>query len=232
MRLAAHEYVHARRERENYIYSAVGAMVLTQLSQEGVHSGVHGAAHRVDGPCPDRRARRVFQNGESDDARQGVPTHARPRVRTPARGAIGAHTHADSCLRSRCAGDAPLIVTAATAGIAGVIADVSAATAPLAVATRCRSDACSRLHPCAPLRGPDSVPRGRSARILGVRSLGALVVIDGVVWDRSGAFWCDLGRICMSSSVLQCAPMVWCEQYRSQFVSHVEIWLSECSNAL
>ena len=108
MRLAAHASTRTctRSGNARTIFSAVGAMVLTQLSQEGVHSGVHGAAHRVDGPCPDRWARRVFQNGESDDARQGVPTHARPRVRIPARGAIGAHTHADSCLRSRCAGDA------------------------------------------------------------------------------------------------------------------------------
>ena len=109
---------------------------------------------------------------ESDEARQGVPAHARPRVRIPARGAIGAHTHADSCLRSRFAGDAPLIVTAATAGIAGVIADVAAAAAPLTVAARCRSDACSRLRLFAPSQGPRQRTQGAECADFGCLFVG------------------------------------------------------------
>jgi hypothetical protein len=53
-------------------------MTYSRLSREGVHSRVHSPAHHVDGSCPHRWARRVFQNSESDEARHGVPAHATP----------------------------------------------------------------------------------------------------------------------------------------------------------
>ena len=73
-------------------------------------------------------------HGKSDDARDGAPALARSHVRVPARGAIGAHAYADTCLRSRCAGDTPSNDMAITAIITGVAAVVNAAAPPLLVA--------------------------------------------------------------------------------------------------
>ena len=139
--------------------------------------------------------------GKSDDVRKGVPAYASPRMHFSARGAIGAHTDADSCLRLRCAGDAPLIVTAATAGTVALIAAVSAAAAPLAVATAVPSTSCSRLRLCTPSRGPDSVPRGRSVRILGVLSFPGTVGVRGWRAGRREAHLCALDLVCVTSPV-------------------------------
>ena len=70
-------------------------------------------------------------NGENDDAREGTPAFARPHVHILARGTIGAHTFADKCLRSRCAGDTPSINTAAAAVIVAAVAAVDVAPLPL-----------------------------------------------------------------------------------------------------
>ena len=72
-------------------------------------------------------------NGESDDTSEGAPAPAHPHVRISARGVIGAHTHANTCLRSRCAGVAPSIEFGISTVIIGVVAAVSAAAAPLPV---------------------------------------------------------------------------------------------------
>ena len=58
---------------------------------------------------------------------------ARAHMHISARGAIRAHTHADTCLRSRCAGIAPFIEFGIITVITGVVAAVSAAAAPLLV---------------------------------------------------------------------------------------------------
>ena len=75
---------------------------------------------------PERRERRRAQR------------YARPRPCTyahviSARGAIRAHTHADTCFRSRCAGIAPSIEFGIITVSIGVVAAVSAAAAPLLV---------------------------------------------------------------------------------------------------
>ena len=79
-------------------------------------------------------AKRIFLSGESDDERRGSPALARPRVHILAHGAIRAHMYADTCLRSRCAGDALSTNTAATTIIIAAIAAVSTAAVPLLVA--------------------------------------------------------------------------------------------------
>ena len=88
----------------------------------------------MDGSQPRSWAQRIFLSGESDDERRGSPALARPRVHILAHGAIRAHMYADTCLRSRCAGDAPSINTAVTAVIIAAIAAVSTAAVPLLVA--------------------------------------------------------------------------------------------------
>ena len=101
-----------------------------RLTQEGVRSLACGPAHRSDGSQPQNWARRIFLNGESDDARDGTPAHARPHVRSSAQKALVRTSHTKKCLRSRCAGAAALVVPAITAGIARVVSLVTAAAAP------------------------------------------------------------------------------------------------------
>ena len=175
-------------------------MTYSRLSREGVHSRVHSPAHHVDGSCPHRWARRVFQNSESDEARHGVPAHARPRVRIPARGAIGAHTHADSCLRSRCAGDAPLIVTAATAGIVGVVATVSAGRAPLPVASTSPLRPCA--HGCLRVRLPGPRQRTQGACLPDQR----LFFRWGLQWVSVGGRRAGQEHICAQLCSFACRP--------------------------
>ena len=103
------------------------------VAREGVHSRVCSPARRSDGSQPRNWVRRVSPNGESGDARNGTPALARAYMHISARGAIRAHTHADTCLRSRCAGIAPFIEFGIITVIIGVVAAVSAAAAPLLV---------------------------------------------------------------------------------------------------
>ena len=165
-------------------------MACSRLSREGVHSRVHGPAHHVDGPRPHRWAWMVFQNGESDDVCQGVPAHARPRVRILARVATSVIQVTDTCLRSRCAGETPsndMAVTATTTDLP----PASPPPSPLpprrfSSPQRCRSDSCSWLRLYG-LLGTRQLPGvGRFARILCGILLGiALGVREG--WDgRSG----------------------------------------------
>ena len=77
-----------------------------RLSRMGVRSRARSPVRRLDGSRPRNRVRRTFLSGESDDARNGTPALARAHMQISALGAIGAYTHADTCLRSRCAGDA------------------------------------------------------------------------------------------------------------------------------
>ena len=94
---------------------------------------MYSPADPVDRYRPRNRARRTFLNGESDDTSEGAPAPAHPHVRISARGVIGAHTHANTCLCSRCAGVAPSIEFGISTVIIGVVAAVSAAAAPLPV---------------------------------------------------------------------------------------------------
>ena len=103
------------------------------MAREGVHSRVCSPACRSDGSQPRNWDRRVFPNGESGDARNGTPALARAHMHISALGAIRAHTHADTCFRSRCAGIAPSIEFGIITVSIGVVAAVSAAAAPLLV---------------------------------------------------------------------------------------------------
>ena len=103
------------------------------MAREGVHSRVCSPARRSDGSQPRNWDRRVSPNGESGDARNGTPALARAHMHISARGAIRAHTHADTCFRSRCAGIAPSIEFGIITVSIGVVAAVSAAAAPLLV---------------------------------------------------------------------------------------------------
>ena len=194
MRWAAHKYVHARRKRENHRKcSSLGNGVLARLSREGVHSRVHGPAHYVDGPC----ALTGGLGGSSRTAR--ATTRAQVCPLTPAHACASrlveplALTH---MLTRVCARDAQAMPRPSSPPPPPA-SPASLPTSPLpprrlpsppgAVPMHALGCVCLRRR-----RGPDSVPRGRSARILGVCSLGAEVGIDGVVLDRSGACWCDL----------------------------------------
>ena len=87
-----------------------------------MHSRVHRPAPLVDGSRLGRRIRRAFLSGKSDDARQGVPAHARLYM---CASRLAEHLYADMCLCSQFAGDAPSIATAATAVIAAAVATVA-----------------------------------------------------------------------------------------------------------
>ena len=80
-------------------------------------------------------------HGMSDDACKGAPAPARPHVCISARGAIGTHANADTCLRSRFAAIAQFTDAAVTTTIVDADAVVSAAAPPLPLLRPCRSDA-------------------------------------------------------------------------------------------
>ena len=171
-------------------------------------------------------------HGKSDDARDGAPALARSHVRVPARGAIGAHAYADTCLRSRCAGDTPSNDMAITAIITGVAAVVNAAAPPLLVAAAVPAQLVLMAAFVRAVRDPAVPGGGGFARILCGISLGiALGVCEG--WGgRSGALQSTLVGVCMP--LLECLPRraKGCEQFHSQFGYTVEIWWSDCSYAL
>ena len=58
-----------------------------QLTREGVRSTAHGPAHPMNGSQPRSWARRIFLNGDSSGAREGVlaSSHAHAHTRLPAR---------------------------------------------------------------------------------------------------------------------------------------------------
>eukprot|EP00966_Prymnesium_polylepis_P035405 822346-Prymnesium_polylepis.1 len=69
-----------------------------------------------------------------------MPARTRPCVRISARGAIGTHIYADTCLRSRFAGDTPSIGTAATAVTTAAVATVAVPPPPFFAAAPPSSD--------------------------------------------------------------------------------------------
>ena len=127
----------------------------SRLSQEGVHSRVHGPANHMDGPRPHRWAWRVFQNGEIDDARQGVPAHARPwkpSVRT---------CMLTRVCSSQCAGDArPSTPPPPPSSLPPL------PPSPLPPRCCCRRRRCRHASPC-PLRRRSDTPSGTCLRDLG-----------------------------------------------------------------
>ena len=129
-------------------------------------------ARRSDGSQTRNWARRIFLNGENNDARDGMPARTRPCVRISARGAIGAHLYADTCFRSRCAGDAPPIDTVVTAVITAAVTAVTAAAAPTPDAEAAPLRRVLTLCPCAPFGAPAATLGGGFARCFGVLSLG------------------------------------------------------------
>ena len=97
-------------------------------------------------------------HGMSDDACKGAPAPARPHVCISARGAIGTHANADTCLRSRFAAIAQFTDAAVTTTIVDADAVVSAAAPPLVAASvplQCRLVAAS----VPAMRDRGSVPR-------------------------------------------------------------------------
>lgn len=201
-RLPAHERVCARRRCDFLL----GECRTPPLTREGVRSRAYGPAQPVDGSRPHRRARWIFQSGKSAVASQGVPAHARPHARASGRRALVPTQHTDTCLRSRCAGEAALIETAATTASAGVVSAVTAAAAPPPVAARCHSCARSRLRRCLPSQGHGSDPKGRIARTLDVLSLAVTVGVRGWLAGRREAHSHALGHVCV--------PLVppWCSR--------------------
>ena len=158
----------------------------------------------MDGSQPRSWAQRIFLSGESDDERRGSPALARPRVHILAHGAIRAHMYADTCLRSRCAGDAPSINTAVTAVI---IAAVAVAPPPLPSPCRRRSHMCSWLRPHALVGTPAATPGTEFGRTLCILSLGAVVGIPGGPLDRLYVYMRALGHVCVPSSVPRAPPL-------------------------
>ena len=100
------------------------------MTREGVRSRVYSPARRLDGSRPRNRVQRTFLSGESDDARDGTPAQTRPHVHVSPHRAIGAHTDAYTCLRSRLAAVAPFMDAAVTATIVDAVPAVSAAAPP------------------------------------------------------------------------------------------------------
>jgi hypothetical protein len=135
-----------------------------------VHSRVYGPACPTDRPHTHRWARRVFLNGKSDDARESMSTYACPCVHISARQASAHASCTDEFLRSRCAGDAPLVDAAATAVIAGAVAAVPAAAAPPPVAAPVPPRRVLAVATCvhARHRGPGSDPKRRICARVGL----------------------------------------------------------------
>ena len=153
-------------------------------------------ARHSDGSQTRNWARRIFLNGEINDARDGMPARTRPCVRISTRGAIGAHLYADTCLRSRFAGDAPSIGTAATAVIAAAVATVAVSRPPFFAAAPPSSDMGGVAASCTRERraGQRSQAAGLSARWVFFRSrLRCVLMGEGragqkricTLWDTS-----------------------------------------------
>ena len=100
---------------------------------------------------------------------------------------ICSHTYA--CVRSRRAGDAPSVDTAATAVITGAVATVTAAAQPLPSPWWRRFRACSQLCLCAPLGPRQRLLAACRARLWGGFSLEAAVCIRGGGWRRPHSNW-------------------------------------------
>ena len=144
-------------------------------------------ARRLDESRPRNRAWRTILSGKSDDVSNGAPAPARPHVCISARGAVGAHVNADTCLRSRFAAIAPFTDAAVTTTIADADAAVSAAAPPLPSLRPCRSDAGSWLLPC-PLSGTAAAsPASGFGRTSGVLLFGAAMGIRGRRWGQPEA---------------------------------------------
>ena len=138
-------------------------------------------------------------HGMSDDACKGAPAPARPHVCISARGAIGTHANADTCLRSRFAAIAQFTDAAVTTTIVDADAVVSAAAPPLPLLRPCRSDAGSWLLPCPPCGTAAASQGSRFERTSGVLMFGAAVGIRG---RRGGAARSAFARICMRLRVV------------------------------
>ena len=166
-----------------------------------MHSRVCSPARQVDGSQPRNWARRTFLNGKSDDTRDGTPALARPCVHISDRGASGTHTRADTCLRSRCAGDASSINTAAIAVIIAAVAAVAVAPPPLPLPCRCRSHRCSLAASHLLVGTPAATPGSEFGRTLCVLSLGAVVGIPGGRLGRLYVYMRALGHVYVPCSV-------------------------------
>lgn len=161
-----------------------------------MHSRVYGPACPTDRPHTHRWARRVFLNGKSDDAREGMSTYACPCVHISARQASAHASCTDEFLRSRCAGDAPLVDAAATAVIAGAVAAVPAAAAPPPVAAPVPPRRVLAVASMRAIAAPAATPSGGFARVSGFLSLCAAVGNRGVRGDRPEALRCALVPVC------------------------------------
>ena len=161
------------------IYSMSPQFGALWLTREGVCSRACSPARRFGGSQPRNWARRVFLSGESDDTRDSTPAPACPYVCILARGAIGAHANADTCLRSRFAAGAPHMDAAVTTTMPDADAAVSAAAPPILSPRPCRSDAGSWLLLCLP-SGTAAASQGSAfERTSGVLLFGAAAGIRG-----------------------------------------------------
>ena len=201
--LAAHERARARRKLDLVLWRCR----TVQRTREGVHSRVYDPTHHVDGPHPHRWGRRIFQSGKSDDASEGVPASARPHAHISARRALVRTLHTDTCLRSRCAGEAAHIDAAATAVTAGVVSAATAAAAPPPVASpvplRCMLTAASVRATL----GPGGDPWAQIARFLCVLLLAVTVGVRGWLAGRRESRLRALRHVCVLSLVCRlCLP--------------------------
>ena len=139
-------------------------------------------------------------HGMSDDACKGAPAPARPHVCISARGAIGTHANADTCLRSRFAAIAQFTDAAVTTTIVDADAVVSAAAPPLPLLRPCRSDAGS--WGCFRARHPGPRQRPQAADLNARRVFCCL----GLRWGSVGGGGGSQKRICTHLYAFTCRP--------------------------
>ena len=186
----------------------------------------------MDGPRPHRWARRVFQNGEIDDARQGVPAHARPWKPS-----------ARTCMLTRvcssqCAGDARPSTPPPPPSSLPPLPPSPLPPRCCCRRRRCRHAAPMHVHGAAartrrpgPAYGTSAVTEVAHVLLANGRSFVGSCDRDqwGAVEPSGSTLMRFATRVCVLSSVSCIVPWWLCEQCRSQLECYVEMWCSECS---